>query len=331
MTPVELIGWGVVAGAGVLGSALCSGLETGAYTLNRVKLHVRAEREPADCNARLLNRELNHPERFLAVNLIANSAFAYLGASGITKILDGLGYSDAATIAINVLVLTPIFFVFVECLPKELFRAEADRLTYLFASSITVTRLVLTGFGVLPLVRLIADRAAGLIGGEGEQGLAQTARDRLTAMLKETQGHGVLSESQAALVDRALEFHRLRVADEMVSWSRVATVPSDCERGRLLAALARTPHTWFPVVEPRTGRVVGVVRHADALGRPDATTRQLLVEPARLGPGTSLRDAILRIRDADAAIGIVEEVGRPVGLVTTKDLVEPLTGELIDW
>lgn len=331
MTPIELAGWGMVAAAGVAGSALCSGLETGAYCLNRVKLHVRAERSPPDRSARLLRSELEHPERFLAANLIANAAFAYLGASGITKVLEGMGYSAGATILINALVLTPVFFVLVESLPKEVFRAEPDRLTTLFASSITVTRLVLTGLGVLPLVRWCADLTAKLIGGEGEAGLAQTARDRLAAMLKETQEHGVLSASQAALVDRALVFHRLTVRDEMVPWSRVVAVHADWERSRLLEVLARSPHTWFPVVEGRTGRVLGVIRHTDVPARPAARPADLLVEPARLDAETPIREAVPALRAAPAAVGIVEHHGRPLGLVTTKDLIEPLVGELVDW
>ncbi len=330
MTTMELIGWGMVGGAGIVGSAMCSGLETGVYCLNRVKLFVRAQREPVDYRARLLMRELEHPERFLAANLIANAAFAYLGAAGITSILDGLGYSEASTILITVFVLTPVFFVLVESLPKELFRAEADRLTYAFAPSITVVRLLLTWCGLLPLVRVCAEGAARLIGGEGEAGLAQTSRERLAAMVKETQEHGVLSASQAALVDRALLFHRMKVRDEAVPWDAVVAVGTDWDRARVLATMARAAHSWLPVVDPRTGRVAGVVRPADVLARPGNLPGALL-EPARLPPYTPIRDAVLTLRAAEASVGIVEHQGRPIGLVTMKDLIEPLTGELADW
>ncbi len=326
-----MLGWGLVTAAGIAGSALCSGLETGVYCLNRVKLYVRAQRTPPDYAASLLKRELDHPERLLAANLIANAAFAYIGATGITEILYGLGYSDIATILINVLALTPVFFVLVESLPKEVFRADADRLMYAFAPSITVARLLLTWCGVLPLVRMCADLATRLIGGEGEAALAQTARDRVAGMLKESQEHGVLSASQAALVDRALVFSRLRVRDEMVEWSKVATVQPDWQRAQVLAVLGRAPHTWFPVVDGRSGRVEGVIRLVDVHTRPEATVPDLMRAPAQLDPETGLRDAAVRLREAAAPVGIVVQQGRPLGLVTTKDLIEPLTGELLDW
>ena len=332
MNPWELALWGLLAVAGVIGSALCSGLETGAYCLNRVLLHVRARATPGDRAARLLAAELDHPERLLAANLIANSVFAYLGASGITAVLDKLGYSDAAKVGINILVLTPVFFVFVESLPKEVFRAESDRLMYAFAPAMTVARLVLTGFGVLPLVRGFAEAVARLIGGEGEAGLTQSGRERLHALIRESAAQGALSAAQAVLVDRALVFHRLRVEDEMVPWMRVTAVPGDWDRTRLLAFLARTRHTWLPVVEPRNPvLVLGVIRHTDPYVRADASIAALITQPARLAPATPLRDAIIALREAQSPVGIVEHNGRAIGLVTIKDLVEPLTGELLEW
>lgn len=329
MTPWQLAGWGLVALVGVAGSALCSGIETGIYCLNRVRLYVRAQR--GEYAARLLKQEIDHPERLLASNLIANSVFAYTGAAGTTEILYGLGYSDGGVILVNVLVLTPVFFALVESLPKEVFRAEADRLTYAFAPSITVSRLLLTWSGVLPLVRLIAELAARLIGARVEEVLAQTARDRVAAMLKETQEHGVLSASQAALVDRALVFSRLRASDEMVPWGHVAVLQAGWDRARMLAVMSRTPHTWFPVVDPRSGRVAGVLRLTTVHAEPGSAPERLMLTPARLSPETPLREAIARLREAAAPVGILERDGRPIGLVTTKDLVEPLTGELVDW
>lgn len=330
MTTWETIAWTGATALGLIGSALASGLETGGYCVNRIRLRLRATPRAGNYGARLLRDELEHPERLLATLLIANNGFNYLAATGITVLLAGAGYGDAAIIAINAAVLTPLLLVFGESLPKELFRANADRLTYLFAPHLTVGRLVLTGFGVVPLVRLFADTVAGLIGGEGEAGLARSSRERVTALIKETAGHGVLSASQATLVDRAMAFRSTTAADEMVPWARVATVGESWDRARLLGLLERSHFSRFPIVDTR-GRVVGVLRHTDPYVRPDAAPAALALEPARLEPTTPLRDAIQKVRASPGGVGIVEQAGKPVGLVTIKDLVEPLTGELLEW
>ncbi len=149
-------------------------------------------------------------------------------------------------------------------------------------------------------------------------------------MLRESASEGVLSELQANLVDRALVFHRTTVADEMVPWSRVTPVPAEADHFRLMSILARTHFSRLPVVDAR-GRVVGVIRQTDPYVMPDATLDRLMVEPARVPPDMPVREALVRLRESNAGIGIVEQGGKPVGLVTAKDLLEPLTGELVHW
>lgn len=328
MTPLEQLGWWAMIAVGLIGTALMSGIETGLYRLNRVKLELRAARGPGVLSARLLKRETERPERLLATTLIVTIFFSDMAATGASGLMEGLGYSDASIILVNTAILTPVFFVFVESIPKELFRLEPDRLTYPFAGLLTFMRAVLTWVGVLPLIRLLADAASRLIGGEGESGLATTARERIATMLKETASTGLLSESQAGLVDRALAFRQTSVAEEMVPWSGVRTIPADATRGLALRILARESFSYFPLVERRPGslRVIGVLRHQDLYLRPGASPAAAMLQPARLPARMSLREAAIALRRAPAPVGIVEEGGRPVGLVTMSDLIEPLTG-----
>lgn len=330
MTGAEQAIWWTLALAGLAGSALCSGLEIGAYTVNRVRLAVRASRSPADTPARVLRAELERPERLLATLLIANNGFNYLGAAGVTAILAGAGLSEGATILVNAVVLTPVIFVFGESLPKEVFRLEADRLTYRLAFVLRGFRWVLTAALILPLVRLFAHATARLLGGEPEVALTGNSRDRVAALLKEGATHGMLSESQADLVDRALSFYRTTVRDEMIPWAQVRIVHADRDRAAALRAIGADPASRFPVAD-RRGRVVGVLRQVDLYLRPGPSVSELMEPPLRVAPGLSVREALRRMQDAGVDLAVVESADRPIGIVTAKDMVEPLTGELAAW
>lgn len=321
--------WWAAVVVGLMGTATMSGLETGIYRLNRVKLELRAARGPGLLWARLLKREVDHPERLLATNLVVNIFFGDLAAAGASALLAGWGYSETSIILINAAILTPVFFVCVESIPKELFRVEADRLTYRFVGILVVARSMLTWTGILPLIRLITTAVSRFIGGEGETGLASSVRERIATMLKETASTGLLSESQAGLVDRALAFRQTIVAREMIPWAVVRAIPVEWDRTRAAAVLEREQHTYFPLVERRGAgtRVVGVLRHPDLFLNPGAAPASLALEPARLPPRMTLREAVVSLRRAQASIGIVEDGGRPVGLVTMSDLIEPLLGE----
>lgn len=330
MTGADQAVWWGLALFGLAGSALCSGLEIGVYTVNRVRLAVRAARAGSGASARVLRNELEHPERLLATLLIANNAFNYLGAAGITAILVGAGLSELATIVLNAVVLTPVIFVFGESLPKEVFRLEADRLTYRLAFMLRVFRWILTAALVLPLVRLFAHATARLLGGEPEVALTGSSRDRVAALLKEGASHGMMSESQADLVDRALVFNRTTVRDEMVPWAKVRTLSADLDRAAAVRAVGAHPASRFPVVD-RRGNVVGVLRQIDLHLRPEASLGDLLERPVRLAPEESARSALRRMREAGVDFALVEVSGRPVGIVTDKDLFGPLVEELAEW
>lgn len=330
MSALEHIGWWAAFIIGMLGTALFSGLETGYYRLNRVKLEVRAERGPRRRAAVRLKAETTDPHRILATTLIVTLLCGDLAATGASSLLAAAGYSDGAVVLINAAVLTPVFFVFLESIPKELFRLEADTLMYRFAGVLTAARKLLTYTGILPFVRhatnLLLDRL-----NFKELELAYSGRERLATMIRDSAGEreaaAPLTESQARLVDRALEFGRTSVADEMLPWSRVQTAQAGWNRSTLVALLSREPHSFLPIIERDSGgrvHVQGVIRSQELFVRPDAPAGRLILEPARLPPRMSLRDAIVRLGQAQAAVGIVEEGGRPIGLVTMTDLIEPL-------
>lgn len=329
MTTFELALWWTLMLVALTASSCFSGVEVGCYTLNRVRLDLRAGRTSRpDRAAHVLKSELEQPDRLLAALLIGNNIVNYLGALAMTTLLETGGRTPGQVAVITTLVLTPVLFVFGEALPKELFRVEADSLTYRFARVLSGMRIVLTLTGVLPLARVMS-RAIEVAAGLKAEHISD-ARQRVAALLKEGAGQGELSEAQVSLVDRALVFGRVRVSDEMVRWAKVRSVPLECSRVQAMRAIGSVSHARIPVVN-KAGVVVGVLHQADLHTRPDQSVAQLMTPPVRVKAQTPARDALLAIRRARTGVAIVEDAsGRPVGLVTIKDLIEPLTGEIAD-
>ncbi len=327
MSPWQEAGWWALTLAGLLGTGLYAGLETGLYFVNRIKLEVRAVHGPRRRGAMRLRRELEHPERVLATNLIGTILFSDLAATGAAELLHAWGYSDGAAIAVNVAVLTPLLFVFCETVPKEMFRLEADRLTYTFSRALSGPGMLLTWVGVLPLVHALVWAAPRLIGCEAEAGLALSARERIATMLKESAATGALSESQAGLVDRALAFQRMTAADAMTPWAEVRTVPADWSRDQVIRLLSREGAAALPVVERGSVlRVVGMLRFEDGFLRAAGNALALAGPAVRVPARMTLPEAAMRLRESDAGAAIVEEGGRVIGLVTLADVMEPLLG-----
>ncbi len=322
-----LLLWIALAVGGVALSALYSGLETGCYCASRIRLAAQAARRSGGRGARTLLRELHRLDRALATLLIGNNVANYLGALGVAAVLERLGYTSWEAVAINALALTPVLFVFGETLPKDLFRAHADRLTPALAWTLPATRLLATATLVLPAVRFVGAVASRAMGGGAAP---PTARASLAALVKEGARFGVLAESQLRFVDRALELRSLRVRDEMIPWRDVVTLDVAWSRSKVEQVVREAAFSRFPLLDERR-RVVGVVEAFDVWLSPKTPLAALATAPVMVDAETTLIDAVRTVQQNAADLCIVVHRGKPVGIVTRKDLAEPVLGELRAW
>ena len=151
----------------------------------------------------------------------------------------------------------------------------------------------------------------------------------MSDLLKEGAGAGVLSVEQAGLLDRALDLRKRCVRDEMIPWRNVRTISIGADRATRCAAIA-SPWTRLPVMS-HDRQVLGAVSVIDMGLSPDTKIEGLHSGVERISPDVSVAQALVRLRRGPNVLGIVETDGRPIGLVTAKDLVEALTGELAAW
>ena len=321
MSLLDALPWVLLALVGLVGSSLCSGMETGYYAHSRVRLALRVAYGPRQRSAARLERLTADPNTLLGTLLIGNNIFNYFGVLGLTAILELLGYSEAAIVLLNTALVTPVLLAFGEALPKELFRRFADTLLPRLEPLLRGMHLVFLFVGLIPLVRgatSVVQRVAKLT---TEPTLDR--RGEMAAMLSE-------SAAQQSMIERAFSMRQHRVGQEMVPWKRVVRVGTGWDRERLLTLLAQSPLSRFPVVDQR-GMPIGVLNHLDVHLQPDASVVDLATPVPSIDPSLGVREALRELQNADATMAFVERAGKIVGIVTLKDLVEPLTGELAAW
>jgi len=323
----ETVLWFIVAVVGLALSSIFSGVETGVYSVNRLRLAVRAGATPPDRRTLRLQREIGEPERLIATLLIGNNAANYAGSLGLTALLVLAGLEDWAVIVVNAAVLTPALFVFGETIPKELFREEADRLMPRFAAPLGLFRLFLTVTLLLPLVTLVAGLIQRMIGGQRIETIQQ--RQRLGALLKEGATGGVLSVEQTSMIDRALVVGELPITEAMRPWSSIQRLGADWTRAQIKACAQKASgngQTRIPVVD-RRGNVLGLTRTIDvALAGDDISAASLATTAVSIDAGDTVRHALRLFAERDISCAVVVADGQPVGLATYDELLAPLLG-----
>ena len=324
----HLVIWLIIAIAGLLLSAICSGLEIGLYTLNRVRLAVRSGR--GDRRAIRLDQELRDPGRTLTTLLIGNNLANYMGSLGIMALLKSTGLTDAWAIIIDTLILVPVLFIFAETLPKDLFRTHTDRWTYLFSLPLKLARMGLSLIGVVPAIHGIARFFQRLFDPTAEN--QPGARQRVAELLREGVSAGLLSSSQGELLDRAVLVHESSAGSQMIPWREVATLPASSNRSERERVMRKQAFSRLPLVD-REGRVQGLLHVIDAMLDPQKPTEELLQPTIEITTSSSTFEALERMRAARVQLAIVVEQGahQPLGVISIKDLVEPLIGPIRDW
>ena len=99
MSNYQLTFYVVLLLAALMLSAMFAGIETGIYTLNRIRLALESGR--ARKAALRLLEEIRFPNRLLATLLIGNACAHDLGSIAIAHMLEGLGFSPLMGIALN--------------------------------------------------------------------------------------------------------------------------------------------------------------------------------------------------------------------------------------
>ncbi len=320
----------------ILSSAFYSGCETGLYCLNPVRLELgrRMRRRPAE----MLSHMLRDREGMIATTLVGTNLSNYVATACFVSLLTFAYVSDRKSELVTTLVLTPIIFVFAEVTPKNLFRREADLLMVRLIWPLRISDLLFRATGVIPLLKSLAKLAARLAGFRGGRTLSSVEpRDQITALLREGVGVGVLSDDQSAIVDRVMSLSHVRVQAAMIRRSHVHTVSVDTDRERFMQVARTIRYTRLPVLADGN-KAVGIVNVLDVLldasdqSTPPRAITDYMVPPLFVRPeqGVTVALATMQRRGAPMAV-VVDRHDRFLGIVTLKDLVEEIVGDLQAW
>jgi len=320
----------------ILLSAVFSGMETGIYRMSRLRL--RLGEEKGDFRYVLLGRAMRDGSALLLTLLVSNTLVNYLATSSVTYLFLAVAPEHTAELLATSLT-APLLFVFAESLPKNIFLYRADVLTPYLGPFLYVVHRALTWSGIVPLLRAISWLVARLIGAPvpSRQVMASSHIHHVRTILRDTQEEGLLSHVQAEMLDRVANIPTLRLTSVMVPMSRVRAVAIEADKTALLEEMRKHAFTRLLVWRDQPSNIVGFVNVYDALvGEAPFQGLESVLTPVRsLDAETLVTDAIEVLRREQAKMVLVTRRRGsrdvPVGIVTMKDLVEELMGELAEW
>jgi putative hemolysin len=288
---------------------------------------------------------LEKPTQFLSTVQVGITSIGVLNgivgeaafSSGVAHWLQSWGMAPAgAAIAATALVVTAITFttiIFGELVPKRIGQLHPEATARLVARPMTwlarvarpfVGLLSFTTQGVLKLMRI------------DTTGNRAVTEEEITASLEEGVDAGLIEEHEHQMVRNVFHLDDRLLASLMIprtdiQWLDVSLTPA---QSLLMASgqNGQVGHSWYPVCRGGLDHVVGLISVAKLLSLPlDSTdTLEAHINPATFVPETlSGMELLEQLRDQSGRmVLVVDEYGVVQGLLTPRDLLEAITGEL---
>jgi len=309
------------------------------------KARLAAMEEAGDKGAATALKLLENPTQFLSTVQVGITSIGVLNgivgeaafSGDVALWLITLGMSEAAAaITATALVVTAITFttiIFGELVPKRIGQLYPEPVARVVSRPMAwlagiakpfVSLLSLTTHAVLKLLRI------------DTRGNRAVTEEEITASLEEGVDAGLIEAHEHQMVrnvfhldDRPLT--SLMVPRVDIQWFEGSMTPGAClaQAGALEGSQG---HSWYPVCRGDLDDVIGVVSVSRLVSLPlsDQSPIEKYALPATFVPETLSGMTLLeQLRDKSGRmVFVVDEYGVVQGLLTPRDLLEAITGEL---
>ena len=309
------------------------------------KVRLNAMAEEGDKGAQAALTLLGNPNQFLSTVQVGITSIGMLNgivgeaafSEGVAAWLHGFGVADkAAAISATAIVVTLITFttiIFGELVPKRIGQLHPE------AVSRWVARPMLwLATAAKPFVKLLSGTTAGVLKllRIDTTGLRPVTEEEISASLEEGVDAGVIEQHEHQMVQSVFQLDDRPLTSLMVPRTDVEWLDADNSVAQSLQRAGtggeKGAHSWYPVCRGSLDDVVGVISIGRLLqlGVDTPGTIEAHAMPASFVPETLSGMELLEQFRAKAGrfVFVVDEYGVVQGLLTPRDLLEAITGEL---
>ncbi len=270
----------------------------------------------------------------LGLGWVGEAAFAGL----LEPLLTGLGplaapaaHSLALTGAF--VIITTLHIVLGEQVPKYLAIRRPGKVVRFLALPLTIFNRVF--YPALWLLNATADGILSLMGMPRTEE-PTISENELRLLFAESIRKGIITSSEAEIMDRATRFADRTAKDVMVPLDRVVTWSLARPVDENLALAREEKHTRYPVYDPERKDLVGVINLKALALLSDQEAQKMhesgvLKELVRVPEERRIDQVLKEMRRRRLHMAaVVNSEGRAVGVLTMEDIIEEIFGEIED-
>jgi len=242
--------------------------------------------------------------------------------------------SHSVAFGLGFLLITFLHVVFGELIPKTVALQIPDRAALWVATPLIVFARVarpliflMNGTGNV-ILRLIGFQPAG-----GREMVHSV--EELALLIEDTEEAGILSETQAEVVQRVFHLSTKCVRDCMVPRDKMASLELTTPPEKVLEVTRTGAHTRMPIYEKNIDNIVGIVNTKDLFYlfslRGIVVLEDAMYPALFLNADDEVSEGLKCFRSNHRHMAVVRDAeGHVLGLITLEDILEEIVGEIED-
>lgn len=328
----------------LLGNGFFSGSEIALISARKAALRKRADE--GSRGARVAEYLREEPERFMAAvqigvtvcGTLAGVCGGWLASRYLEPKLDLLGMPYWAPAAITASVVVSVIIVYVEMVIGELVpKAIAIRFAAPIAATVAIPVSVIARLSRVPL-RVITESTRlilRLFGLKGPMREGLVSAEEIEHMVAEGRIQGVLSQSDASLLEGVFKFRDMPVRSVMIPRTKAFALEVGTEPKLAVKKIVEGGFSRVPIFEGTFDNPLGILYVKDVLAsleRAEPVDLRARLHPVHVVPDSkNVGDLLRELQKKRSHMALViNEHGSVVGIATLEDLVEEIVGEIRD-
>ena len=293
--------------------------------INRYRLkHLAKENNKS---AKRVTKLLRRTDRLLGVILIGNN-FTHTLGTAIATVIAIRVWDESAVLAVTVF-MTIIMIIFAEVMPKTIAALRPESIA--FPSSYFLKPLLKILSPLVSLVSWISNGVTKLIGIDLEEAEKQLTSEELKTIL-ESSG---IPENQLNMLLGVFEMDYLSVNDVMIPKNEIEGIDINDDIEKIEKEIRNNDFSYIPFYNDNIENIVGFLganEKAEYIGSSSSDKellKSLIVDPLYVPENTSLNNQLKNFQKEKKRVGvIVDEYGDVEGLITLRDIIQIVVGEL---
>jgi len=333
----------ILIGILILVNAFFASAEMAIVALNKNKIKQLVQE--GNRKAQILAKLIEEPTKFLSTIQIIVTVVGFFAvasvATGISNsfagILNSLNvpYSQKIALALIIIGLTYLMLVFGELFPKRIAQQKSEAI-----AMFSVVPIFYISKLVVPLVWLLSASTNFLVkttGLSSKKIEEEISKEEIKSLIEVGLERGTINETMKKMINNIIDFDDKSSTEVMTPRTEAFLIDINDPIMQFLDQLLEGKFSRVPVYEGDIDNIIGVLHMKDFIieartnGFENVNIRNILHSPYLVNESKNIDELFRELKKTKNHMAIlIDEYGGFTGIVTTKDLIEEVMGNIED-